>query len=294
MTPAERIAAKSVSRIMRAARKQLGLTQEEVSRHLGISQSALSKLEHGALIVSAPQWFEFCRLTHIRPESLLTGQIDRLKPAIVSDDPREGTFKLPRRYSLHRGSKVRAMLPFLSFLGEALGEKRTREFFKVHKVDPDFFIDLDNQLSLEFTLDVVRYLVDQRLFRPRDIARVVKPVSHASMHGLLHERYATGTSRSDLLQQIVMNARLYECNFAYRVEDVKRGTVDVSITPERHMSDLSYRDDATLGDFLCQYKKHYFDRFLQYGEPGAGKALSVEEPECHYRGAERCVYRFPV
>jgi transcriptional regulator with XRE-family HTH domain len=276
---------------MRAARKQQGLTQQEVSSRLEISQSALSKLEHGSLIASAPQWFEFCRLTRISPESLLTGYIERLVPATLAEGPREGTFKLPKRYASDRGSKVRAMLPFLSYLTVAVGEKKADELLDHLKVDADYLIDLDNQLNLEFTLDIVRYLIDQKLLKPKDVSKLVKPVSLASMHGSLASRYSASASRSELLQQLVINARHYECNFEHRIEDAPKGALDLSVTPERHLSDIGYRDE-TLGDFVCRYKRHYFERFLAFGEGGAVKP--VEELECHYQGAPSCIYRFSV
>lgn len=61
---------------MRIARKNNKLSQKTVSYRLGISQSALSKMENGKLIPSAVLWFEFCRLTEISPDSLRTGEVE--------------------------------------------------------------------------------------------------------------------------------------------------------------------------------------------------------------------------
>lgn len=291
MTPEERTAAKKIARIMRAARKELGLNQESVSSQLGISQSALSKLEHGTLIPSAPQWFSFCRLTGISTQSFITGYIERNHPAVVSDASRVGTFKLPRRYALYRGSKVRAVLPFLNYLRACIGEKKLFEFLKARKVDPDYLIDLDNMISLQFTLDIVKYLIEEKFLRPTDVAKLTKPVAQPDYHGSLYSRYIASQGPAAMITSLVLNARHYECNFSYRIEDQKKNYLVFSVEPEKHLADIEYRTDPVLGDFLCRYKRSYFERFVQTAEFEGEKAPEVRELECHYHGAERCIYR---
>jgi hypothetical protein len=45
--------------------------------------------------------------------------------------------------------------------------------------------------------------------------------------------------------------------------------------------------DALLGGFICEYKKSYFQKFSGYhGE----KCWNLHERECHFKGADRCVY----
>lgn len=280
---------------MRAARKQLGFTQEEIAGRLEISQSALSKLEHGALIPSAPQWFEFCRITGISTESLMTGYIERNQPASLKEGMREGSFKINKRYAVHRGSKVRAMLPFLAYLNASVGEKKYREYFKSVKLDADYFIDLDNQVGLEFCLDLSRYLINQKFLKPNDLQKLVAPVSQPETHGSLHLRYDSNRgNKANLLNVLILNSRHYECNFSYRIEEQKRQHLDLAIEPERHLAPASYRHDPILGDFLCQYKKGYFSHFMHYGEREDGHSGEIHELECHYRGAPKCVYRIPL
>lgn len=291
----ERIAAAKTARIIRAARKQLSLTQTEVAAHLGVSQSALSKLENGILVPSAPQWFDFCRMTGISTESLLTGVIERNRPAALENGSREGTFKLPKKYATDRGSKVRAMLPFLTFLKTALGERKAREFIKSMKLDPDFFVDLDHQISLGFCLDVSRYLIRERLLKPKSLSALTKTVSLPETHGSLQLKYNQAHGTSNLLQVLLLSSRQYECNFKYQIEHIGPASLDVSITPEKHLERLSYRNDPELGNFLCQYKRSYFEHFMQYRNGARVKPDAVQELECHYTGnASRCVYQIRV
>ena len=290
VTAQERAAAVKISRIIRAARKQLGLNQETIAKQLSISQSALSKLEHGTLIPSAPQWFEFCRTMGIAPESFIGGYIERNRAATLQHGDREGTFKLPKKYCANRGSKVRAVLPFLNYLKNVLGEKKQRELIKSFKVDPDFFVDLDNQISLQFSLDIGRYLIKEKLLKASDIGKLTKPIGTPELHGALHANYAGKQDPILLLTALLLNSRLYECNFKYSIEDQNKNLFEFSVEPEKHMSSISYKDDE-LGDFLCRYKRSYFERFAYYGQAEAKKNFELEEVECHFHGAPKCVFR---
>lgn len=294
MTSEERTAAKKISRIMRAARKELGLTQEMVSSRLGISQSALSKLEHGSLVPSAPQWFEFCEMTHISTDSLISGYIEKIRPADLIESAREGSFKLPRKYARHRGSKVRALLPFLDFLQNSLGEEKLKEFLVSSRMDPDFFINLDNQISLEFCLDVARSLIQKKYLKAENISNLTRPVNTPSMHGFLRGKYGQEGNKKARLQLLLSNSKSYECNFHYTVQDLKPDHVVFSIRPEEHLEESSYRHDPDLGDFLCRYKKSYFERFTTYGEGNDVVTPQIDEVECHYHGAPKCVYRIEL
>jgi transcriptional regulator with XRE-family HTH domain len=66
--------ARKLAEIMHQARKEKGLTQQQVAQAMTISQSALSKMENGKLIPSAIEWFDFCRATGIAADSLGSGR----------------------------------------------------------------------------------------------------------------------------------------------------------------------------------------------------------------------------
>lgn len=293
VTPEERIAAKRISRIMRAARKQLGLTQEAVASKLGISQSALSKLEHGSLIPSAPQWFDFCEFTQIATDTLRSGFIERNTPAVVEDGLRKGSFKIPKRYAFHRGSKARSLLPFFAFMEETVGEKKFHDYFKQVKVDADFFIDLDNQINIEFMLDIARYLINEGHLKSDEVSKLTQSVRQPRVHGSLRSGYDVAKDNANRLESLVTNARLYECNFRYRIEAKANSHIDLSITPEPHMEMTSFKNDPVLGDFLGQYKKSYFESFMQYGNDG-NPARAVQVIESIEQGKARWLYRIPL
>jgi len=277
----------NISGLFRAARKRRGLTQVEVAKHLGISQGNLSRIEKGLLIPSAPQWFDFTEMTSISPDSIRSGFIDRNTPSILAIRNDDIGFKLPEKYSVNRGSKTRAMLPFISFFDSVLGKTKLHKYLKSYGVDPDFFIDLDNQINIQFCLDMVRYLIERNLLKPNKLKAFVPLVKCPVIHGTLKNSYANQNSIA-LTQILVQNSKHYECNFDYKLEESRPNEVVISIAPEAHMKETGYRGDKTLGDFLCQYKKTYFEAFSHYGD---GQGLRVEEKQCHYKGADSCVYK---
>jgi transcriptional regulator with XRE-family HTH domain len=52
-------------KFIRDTRKATGLSQVELSRLLGTSQSKLSKIEKGSLRIGVREWFLFCKFTNV-------------------------------------------------------------------------------------------------------------------------------------------------------------------------------------------------------------------------------------
>jgi DNA-binding XRE family transcriptional regulator len=73
VNPIERASAAKSAKIIKEVRQERGWTQSELATKLGISQSALSKLEAGKLVPSSLLWFNFCAMAEIQPESLIAG-----------------------------------------------------------------------------------------------------------------------------------------------------------------------------------------------------------------------------
>lgn len=287
-SPQESVIINRIARLVRATRKQLGLSQETVAKQLGLIQSALSRIETGSQMLSAPQWAEFCALTGISPDSIMTGYVDLKRSAVLKQDDREGTFRIPKKYAKNRGSKVRALVPFLSFFEKTYGDENLKKYLRAQKIDPDFFIGLDNQISLKFCLDITEHLVKEGALRPNELDKLTSAVLRPETHGILHYQYLGKTSASDLLGLIIPNAPYYECNFKYSIENQNKQSFDFSISPEEHLESTNYRNHPVLGDFLCRYKKQYFSQFTSFG---GQRNAPVEELECHYRGHDKCVYR---
>jgi transcriptional regulator with XRE-family HTH domain len=285
MNAHERKAAKKIARIMRAARKQAGMNQMDLARKIAISQSALSKFENAHLIPSAPQWFVFCEVMGISADSLTLGYLDHIHPVTLNAAP--SGFKLPKRYSEQRGSSVRATLPFVAHFVSHHGEAAFNSLLSAQKIDPDFFVDLNNQLNINFCLDLARESIKAGYLKPGNVTDLTQWVAKPDMHGRLAQAYDAPANGIPLIASLISNAPVYDCNFKYEVQEQSNERIEISITPQEHLRHFQYRDDPALGDFLCQYKKQ---SLLAFGFRGGRPQLKLKEAECHYHGAQKCVY----
>lgn len=297
MTEQEKVAAKKISRIMRAARKQLALTQEQVAKKLGISQSALSKLEHGTLVASAPQWFDFCEMTGIPSESLKTGYIDLETKAVVEDGNRKGTFKLPRKYANNRTVKIRELLPVMKFVETQFGEEKLLDFFRASKMDEDFFIHLDNQVNFDFRLDLFRFLGSLGVSLPESMVMIASGAGRPEGHGNIRYKLDGLKQPVEFVKTWVQSARLYNCDLNFKIENESSTHLDLSITPESTFPVEKLTSDPVMTQVLCEYVRSYIESLARYGtdlEKLKVAAKKVKQLESLQTGHTRGLYRLEL
>lgn len=297
MNQRERETAGRTAQIFRAARKRACLTQVEVSKNLGIAQGTLSKLERGLLVPSAQHWFDFCHLTDIPTQSLVTGFIETPKKAKVKNlgqgDLQD--FKVKPAYMGFAGTKNRSLVPLFQYLKNKISDDQMKTFFQELKTDPDYFIDLDRQINIEFMFDVIAWLVSQGILSLDRLSELVEVVSEPQTHGEFRSKYDRVSHPIKRLAILLENAPYYEVNFNYQVTHVDDRSIEFSMTPGDHLFDFNYQEHPVLGDFLFRYKEEYFKQFLSYKKTDASASeVSVRQSEWHCDGADRCVYRFAV
>jgi DNA-binding XRE family transcriptional regulator len=291
LTPQEKEDLKRISRVMRAARKISGKNQVEISKALGISQSALSKFESGLLIPSTSQWFMFCKTVGIDSlESFTYGVVDNARPTRLDGSYPSSSFKIPKKYSHHSGSKVRSIRPFLHYFEDKLGLQHLENFMEARKVDPDYFVVYDNQLNIGFTLDAATHLISEGVLTKKDTPALTQILNQPVLHGTLSHNYHRATGQVQLMSELIHHSAHYELNFEYRIEESQAKFLDISVQPQQHMELFDYKN-AQLGDFLCRYKKSFFQRFSTFN---GGKPMEIDEKECHYHGAAKCVYQVKI
>jgi transcriptional regulator with XRE-family HTH domain len=278
-----------ISRLMRGTRKHLGFSQSTIAQVLGVDQSGLSRIESGLQILTTPQWFDFCRFTGITPDSLSFGYVELERRS--SDDVRSHLDIAPR-YNFHAYTSVRALLPLLARLESLLGSDKMEEFIKENGVDPDVFVDLNSKVNINFSIDLCRQMIKIGAIRRKNLSLITGEFKKPEMHGVLRYQYNLYSSnRLELIKALIGNAALYESNFTYLIEDVRRKHVDVSVSPNLHLREFRYRNDPVLGDFFCHYKRQLLSQFLRYGGGNFGRVTILEN---HYRRAAKCIYRVEV
>lgn len=277
-----------VASIFRAARKLTGKTQVEVSKHLGVSQSCISKIEAGKLLPSVSEWFLFAQLVGIRPdEAYHYGYLDHALPVQPEGIYGESTFKMPARYTENAFSKVRTALPFIQYFQQHYGANRWEQYVSKEKIDPDFFLVYDGQISPQFTLDLVTRMIEGGVLKPQNLDELARAIRDPSMHGRLQQDYSHLHGSRELLLNIIQRADRYETNFSYQLQELSPQGLTLAIAPREHMSEIDYRN-ATLGDFVCRYKKRYLTEFSAYA---GDRPVTIEEKECHFHGSEQCIYQ---
>ena len=276
------------SGLMRTARKRAGLSQVEVAQHLGVSQGALSKLENGILVPNAPQWFQFCDLTSISPDSLASGYLETLRPISDEIHELEQGYRLEKRYLQHRSSKVRTLLPWINYLKHHLGETKVEALCDRLKIDNDIFLDYDFQVSLELLLDLLVEASTLGLLTKDQLFELRRVLILPRNHGSISEVYQASSHPAERLERLIENSSLYERNFHYSLESVagKNPRQTLMIKPALTLAEIPYRRKE-LGDFLCQYKRLYFSNVPVWGSK---YRTDLIEKECLFHGSNRCIY----
>jgi transcriptional regulator with XRE-family HTH domain len=270
-----------IGKLLQATRKHLGMNQTALAPQLGLDQSALSRVESGKQMLTAHQWFTFCNIAGISPDSLTFG--------FVELSGRESAIRLPSRYSFEKRSKVRSLLPMLDFAKTTLGERGFNVFLDDRKLDPDYFLNLDAEINFNFTLDLSESLVRKTGMNNKDAEAVTRAASEAASHGTLHHYYDhIYANQVQLMTGFLENFPKYENNFKFEIVDGSSSQLDVAVTPLPHMKEFNYLDNPILGDYLAYYLKGFFQNFSSYG---GQKPMKVVLTENHFKGAPRCLYK---
>ncbi len=274
--------------LYRYGRKKQGLTQAELAQQLKISQGTLSKLEGGQLGTELSLWHRFCLLTQVVEESYRTGYNDPATPLTVTYSSKEGLLQLPSHFSFARGLSVRMLMPFLKLLHHFVSDKGLERFLRLTFIDFEFFSSYSEQLNYNFLKEICNHLRSLKQFKKENLALLVHPLTQSHYHGKVYEKLKRTKNQFQLINTLIRNMPLYEIDFLYDVEERAKNFIDLGITPNQHMSEFHYQPDEWKG-FLCEYKKAFFRRvsMINGNEP-----ISIEELQCHFKGADRCVYKF--
>lgn len=278
-----------LSAVLRSARKRHGYSQNEFARALKTTQGTLSKIENAQLTVDAHTWFDACDILKIPPHSLRAGLIDIAEPGSVQSVERLGKYRIPKKYGAHAGSTVRSALPFLQFFEKCEGGAGLREYLESKKLDPDYFVQLNNPINLRFIVDLVGDMDARGTLKARGLKSLASHFTTAPIHRSTDVDLSK-TDPLDALASILANLPKYESNHVYSLEEVDRTTAVYSVSPRDHLKELGI--PASAMQILCRYRESAIG---QLASKGSGSLeLRVWESECSYKGAPKCVHRAEI
>jgi hypothetical protein len=198
-------------------------------------------------------------------------------------------YRMNPKYISRTGSKVRALLPWIQWIQNAIGEPKLEELYDHLGIDPDIWIDYDYSFSIELALDLFRTITDLGILHLESLEDFNRVLIAPRNHGSLSNAYLKEETPSDRLERLVRNAVHYEKNFHYSLETKSspRPKQILEIKPRLSLQSSSYKNDPILGDFLCQYKRLYFSTVPIWT---SGSQAEIHEKQCHFHGADSCVY----
>ena len=245
------------SQVLRAGRRSRGVSQADLASAIGVSQGQLSKLEKGVTVMSAPAWFRICEVLDIPPETGLLGYIDWLKPCTLSNENRQGAFKIPKRYSYLQGSTARVFRPFLSHFARQLGEKKMDEFIRFKNLDPDYFTVIDHSLNFNFNTDLTHQMMSSGLLDQNGLKQVAALAAQEGEHGLLGQLYRKATSPFEILEVFQNNYSKYTVNWDFEFNYPKKNVLEIVSTSAPHLKEFNI-DQNEQGILFSEYLKEVF------------------------------------
>jgi|GEM_PF-4749778 len=108
-------------KVVKSLRKFFDLGQKEFAELFGVTQGAISKLEHGSLEISVSFWFEICKKFSIDPVLSYTRGI------ILFEKTQESTF-FKNNLTLKNSIELREIYPLVMGLVDFLGPIFSRDF----------------------------------------------------------------------------------------------------------------------------------------------------------------------
>ena len=263
MKDSEKADALKLAKLMRYARKQLGLTQVHVANHLNIAQGTYSKIEKAKFVLSAPEWFLFCKLTNIDVNSFVTGYIDRGEDVQVTDIYQLGSFKVPGKYGKSAGTSVRELQPYFQLYRKQFGEDHLDATLRdTFKIDPDYFIDLGHRVNYLFLVDLINFIAQKCGLSAETVKSIASYGALPESHGCLFNQYKNDTDLN-VVEKLIANTSKYQVNTFYKIENKTTDSILISATTNNQVVDEKHLKNAQVNDFLVAYRASYLENFVR-------------------------------
>jgi len=210
---------KVTSDILISARKMKGMTQNDVSKTMGIAQSTLSRIEAKKLVPSIFLWLDISKMLDIPGDAIVEEAIDKETDAEVASGKNENGYSLLLKYSTLKCLKVRYLRPILLYIKDTLGETNFEDFCDYLNINRSFFANLDNQVNLLFLEDILKYLEVIGLKVNQDLIKeVVKNLQESKGHGRIFSNYKKAVGQHNLIKKYVASTSKYQDIFNYKIE----------------------------------------------------------------------------
>lgn len=247
--------------IVETARKKAEMTQSELANSLGVIQSTISRIEQGILAPTLFHWLAMCKILDIPEDAISIGYLDHSTTTKVRSGNREGGYTLPTAYSDFKCIKVRNYLPLFNFVREEFGEETLNKIILDLKMKPTFFLNLDNQVNVNFPDDFLITLGKFQKVDGRTMGRTLKYVPNENSHGSLSRLFKNASDQLDLMDRYLKNITKYHRVFTldnYHLANDKI-TFEANFYTETHdaLKEMGEEKDQFLWDFYAGWLKKF-------------------------------------
>ncbi len=276
----------AVTGLLRAARKKAGMTQVALAKAIGVSQSTLSKVEHGVLSLSVFEWMRFCQYTDIEISTCRVGYIDLEKKLGLESTLQEGLFHLPKKFSYLRGQSNRYLQHLYYYLETTVGHQSLETFLKSEHLDPDYRLIYYFTLNMNFTLKLLE-MIGSKICIDAYFAELLLNSSSTPQNEGIYQQGFLRQQQKSTLKHFIHQSSTHKLDFVYKKLDEKKDQMTMAFEPNQHLSSFNYRQHPH-AHFFCDYEKASLKRVANLWKESPA---SIHELECHYQGADRCVYQ---
>lgn len=260
--------------IIISARKKKGLTQADLSKHLNIAQSTISRIEAETLTPSVFMWFEIAKFLEIPIESISDGFIDCESDSEIETGKKENGFVLKAKYSKLKCLKVRSLMPLIYFIIDKLGQDSFEKIVEEMKLDRRFFVNLDNQVNLTFLADLIKILDEEHGITIGSIGEIGEYVPLEKSHGNLSIKYKHANDYAELLKVYVENATKYQSFFNLSIEPTFSGSLMLTFTPADEIKKQLSTKHKNLVPYLEHMQEETLKYFLNYKVGSSNRPIS--------------------
>ncbi len=248
-----------ISKLLKVIRKQYNVHQQQMSSILGLSQSAISKIESGKGALSLVGYTKLCLEFNIPTNAYLLGYIDNMnKVELGNDSFASHSFKINERLTEFPSIAVREIKPFIEYIKDAFGETYLDNTFKDLNTDPLYFYKMDNLISPSFLVDISTKIIEDKKTKLKDVF-CSKTFYLAESHGAVLNSIPRKESLFATLKAFVGVSNLYDCNYKRKVSKKNGSCIQFTMqsTPQfnEYIHNWSPRHKKVLDSYYYEFTK---------------------------------------
>ncbi len=272
---------KNIATVLQYIQVSQGLTQEEMAKMLDLnSRTTYARIIRGEKELEYYQSFILKEKFNITSKELSIGKI-------FQSNLNEAQFKIPEIYKKNPFTGGRVIDLYKTLFEYFYGNEKFNQFCQNEGLDPLYFVDIRNNISIFFSMRVAQYLIQsKKICSYHQIEELGKSIFHLSPGIKLSlENYLHSQNSISKLYLFVKKAYAFERNHTYIIEDLKDDEITISFYPNEHIDLKVYKNDPILGEFFRYWIK---GSLLGLSD----QSLHVSEKANLYKGDSKTTFTF--